>query len=797
VALSDLTSFDGTTFASIGVTGQIDFSSAPPEVDPTYEDRVDTAASFTVSPRSSSDVTAIFKHTTYAQRRDLRRLLGFPRNRQERVLVASLGDDASPTSAQTAATVAAVDTSQAGQTTVIFRIADVRWLATSVTTDGPTSFSATGTRTLTVGGETIAYPTLKVGWSVARPSSSATIGWTFRRRITITNSSVQALRNYPVQLGPINTATLTSGGKLQVSANDLVVFDDKGRRLRHGIAGNTNGANNRATFLWWVIDELAAGASRTYDVAYGNPSASGSSNTGFPLSYPGSPSIDTTGVDAQASAGSTTTTLNTPLVFDPNQYVGSTVIITGDSVGVTSYGGQYRRITSHTTSSGILTISRAWTTTPNTTAGFVVVGAGFMGDGGQASSTTATSLTDSSQVWNVNEWIGATVEIITLSITMGTVVQSATVTGNTATALTVASWPSGTPSGTALYRVYRRNGNWLYRVSQDRRATMLHRGRWRLNPVLVRPSQVWFKSDGSPAAWSLTTYNPNDAKNDVNQRRYSFLDTGGSEYDAFAILDASIQYKDRGPLPEKGYANGCELYVPLGILGTKHDFQIKNPSAMARAAFGVRERGGEDWNLYKEYSTTQASLTLIAAAYYDLTAYGTPLHLLAALTSDDDADIEKTQTGTANLRDGNVLEVRIDTRNLSVTNWDDATEDTIYDLSLTVRRGGASEADGDDVVVIGGDERHVFLKSTEKIWIGPIGDRPLAIRTYAGSTYVRDVANGALVSHSANDATGTVQREVSSDVLPLTPGSPVLRISDTVGSIGTVNVQLDWNEAYL
>jgi hypothetical protein len=73
------------------------------------------------------------------------------------------------------------------------------------------------------------------------------------------------------------------------------------------------------------------------------------------------------------------------------------------------------------------------------------IGESWAGAEGTASGTTATTLTDSSAEWITNQFAGGKITIVT-----GTN-QSATITANTTTAITVASWPSGTPSSTASY----------------------------------------------------------------------------------------------------------------------------------------------------------------------------------------------------------------------------------------------------------------------------------------------------------------------------------------------------------
>jgi hypothetical protein len=784
---SDIISLDGVAIPT-GVTGNIDVTSEDPTVDPAYQDRIEAPSFYLATTRPATDLIAILKCDTYARQAATLSWLGFPRNADERVLRVYGGDPASPIAVTTPVTVRDVRV-EAGQVTATLRRGDIAWESITETTEGPTAFAASGTTTFTVGGELPVNPLIKIGWSVQRATSSATNGWKYRKRIAVTNNSPQSLHNQVIQLGPINTAALIAAGKLQTDCDDLVIFNERGERQRCRLYG----ANSRGSFFTFTVDELAAGSTRTYDLCYGNPNAAHSfTDNGFPYEFAGSPAIDITGIDGQATGG-TVSTLSTGVTLDANQFLGGTILLTGAS---TAIGGQYRRISSHTTG-GVFTPTRNFSTAPDTTTGYVILSGPFMGDGGQASSTSATSLTDAAQTWNPGEWIGATVESLTLTTTMGTVGQAATVTSNTATTLTMSGgWPAAPPSGTTLYRVYKRNANYVYRVEQVVRSQNNHRGRWRLNKGTNQPSQIWFASDGAPHAWSPTIYNPGNANNDFNQKRVRDVDIGGGDKDYFAVLDASLAKKDSQRFRDEGFANGVSISIPLGILGVRQDYQVQNPNGMARVYLGYRESGGEDWTAYHEYSTTQASLTTRPVAYYDLTT-STPLHLINALTSDDDADIEKEQTGVARLIDATVMEVRVDARNLVVSNPDDVTEESVYDMTLLLRRStSASETAGDDVIRIGQSEKHLFIASGEKLWIGQVDDIPLVCRLYNGSTYVRDVPWPVGIYHVENNRSGVATRYVSSDVLPLNAGSQTIRVSDPDGTQGTIDLTVVYRASY-
>jgi hypothetical protein len=66
---------------------------------------------------------------------------------------------------------------------------------------------------------------------------------------------------------------------------------------------------------------------------------------------------------------------------------------------------------------------------------------------GTATGGTSTTLTDSNQEWITDQWIGGTVRIVS-----GTGAgQTVAITDSTATGITVASWPGGTPDSTSRY----------------------------------------------------------------------------------------------------------------------------------------------------------------------------------------------------------------------------------------------------------------------------------------------------------------------------------------------------------
>jgi hypothetical protein len=123
---------------------------------------------------------------------------------------------------------------------------------------------------LDVMGEFPTSPTLRVMATAQRSSKTATVGWQYRRKYTIANTGADPITNYPIAIDIGSTTALVSGSKALSSGNDLrVVY--QGKEIARTLTDWNSGSFN--TLVWIVIPYLAAGASMTYDVLYGNASA--------------------------------------------------------------------------------------------------------------------------------------------------------------------------------------------------------------------------------------------------------------------------------------------------------------------------------------------------------------------------------------------------------------------------------------------------------------------------------------------------------------------------------------------
>lgn len=138
------------------------------------------------------------------------------------------------------------------------------------------------------------------------------------------------------------------------------------------------------------------------------------------------------------TSATATTIVDTTALWSVNQWQYGTVQIVGGA-GL----GQVRVIASNTATE--LTVTSAWTTTPDTTSKFTIR---FGVAAGLATSATGTTLVNSGKAWATNMWANYQVRI-----TSGTGVgQIRAITSNTGTTLTVPTWTVN-PDATSTYMI--------------------------------------------------------------------------------------------------------------------------------------------------------------------------------------------------------------------------------------------------------------------------------------------------------------------------------------------------------
>jgi len=346
--------------------------------------------------------------------------------------------------------------------------------------------------------------------------------------------------------------------------------------------------------------------------------------------------FDLYSIRTQASAGaSTTITGPATNTWHDNRLAGGFIeIYSGTGAG------QCRRITA-SDKNGLITVSRAWSTTPDATSFFTVHMSGWYVDGGKASAGASTTLTDSLQAWDTDVLKGGTVEIIA-GTGSG---QTRTVDSNTATAITVtAAWTTN-PDSTSVYTV-RRYGVHNYATRQISNATNW-RGGWQINSRFTKPSRIAFGGDCCNG-WRRTTYLDN--RDDYAQVRSTAatvsLPTTGTATHYFPILDAQRRKSQDQRLIEEGTGDGVTITSGLGYSAIRFDYAVRNVNGVGQFVFAGREAGGEDWNDIVVNSTAYASMTTIAEQYIDLTGYGTINHLYMGVIGKDGAEIPSTAAAT-------------------------------------------------------------------------------------------------------------------------------------------------------
>ena len=172
--------------------------------------------------------------------------------------------------------------------------------------------------------------------------------------------------------------------------------------------------------------------------------------TSFSIAAPSSSASPTA-----ANSQSTTVLVDAEKNWATNEHTGKIIYI--QTAGVTPTL-QSRRITSNTANT--ITVPSILTAATNGTSRYVIQEVRCFGammtnkianktSFGWATSGTATTLVDSTKNWNNNQWINCKVRVVS-----GTGIgNESTITANTATTLTVASWGVATPDDTSKYEI--------------------------------------------------------------------------------------------------------------------------------------------------------------------------------------------------------------------------------------------------------------------------------------------------------------------------------------------------------
>jgi hypothetical protein len=792
-----LVSFDGVTFTTLGLTqpGFDNPASPGPQRGQGEYPRIGANPAVGAVETGTQVLTATFTPATgQSTETTLLKLFAVlnPDNPEPRTLVAELEDG---TDIETQAQPGNWRYTNVNTAAVDFTITTPGWYAQADTSLTTTTYSANGSFVNGNTGYRDMLPMLTIGGISRVSTKTADYGYARRIPLTITNNGTEPLINYPYQLGPLNSGTLVATSLSLASGDDFRVFVD-GREWPRTLVG----WNTERSFIWVVIPWLAPGQSLTVYLVMENASAGTPPTLSF-TSTPMRPAIDLTGSGYASNNASTTTTVTvTGAGWETDQWQGGT-IITG-TAGVGSQ--QMRRVASNTAT--VLTVTRAWTA-PATSTDFTVIKSGLMGDGGTASAGASTSITDSSQAWRTNEWIGATVRI-----TSGTGSGSTgTVTSNTATALTVSSWSGTSPAASSLYIVYRTNGIWMWDVREPPKTTN-HPGLWLTNKTQAPPTQVEFGND-APGGWHRFTYLRN--KDAYSQPRYDTFSVGAGDNDHIPVMRLRRARNGKmGGQTEVGVADSIGVSSPFPILGAYFGYTIRNAKkpgvseGMAEFRAMVLEAGNSNWSTFLSDIAVNNSTSAVASAWYDLTTYGSPNRLGMTLLPNGEDEIPKSEGNTAEVRsDGNYVALSVNGSSLGASSdWYAANPSTenVSDMYLILRTGGASATPPYHRIVIGAPDHRLFLRHvggtfTEQIRID-CESQDVALVDSSGN-YVASIPYAVQAETVVDDPIDGVDTEMTAarwlPIPPTTRDSANIYFSDPSGAgWGQVRIQATGRKGY-
>ena len=623
-----------------------------------------------------------------------------------------------------------------------------------------------------------------------RGTKTATYGFANKVAYIITNTGSEPIINEPWQIGPVYmiSGVPFSAGALLSGGNDLRVFCEGAEWPRNVIGFDPS--NSGYGFIWVVIPFLAPQGTLTLEIVLNNASA-GTPPTLSYSSTPALPAIDISGEFFASSSATGTTITKSTSTWVSNQWDGGTVVTkqTGPNLP------QMRRVTGNTANQ--LTVSRAFGTTPSG-HNCTVIKSGLMGDGGTASGVSGTTLTDSSQSWSTNEWIGATVDI-----TGGTGLSTTgTVVSNTSTTLTVASWSSTAPATSSTFNVYRKNGVWLYDV---RRTSDSRSGLWNTNRTASQPSQVNFDA---PASWYRFVLQR--GRDNYSQPR---ADNPASPlWHAVMRLRRSRRGK-QGDQTEVGIADAVGVSCPFGIIGTQFAYSVRNakkagsnPAAGMCEFKGVcQESGGEVWATFLSDTAQHDSTANVTDTWYDLTGYGYPIRMGMALVPNANDEIPDTDNNTAEVRSiSRYLKIAVNPNNVlaetnqiypttQLSNW-------CYDVNLRIRTGGGSGTRPFSRMEIGATGHRLFLaQDIERLVIDCETHR--IYLTDASGAYIKDVPWAVQPQEVIDDQNANATAVVASRWLPIPPSSidaANIYFSDPSGAgWGNFRIQVDGKFGYI
>lgn len=351
-----------------------------------------------------------------------------------------------------------------------------------------------------------------------------------------------------------------------------------------------------------------------------------------------------------------------------------------------------------------------------------------------SSGGTSNTLSISSSPWYTDMWNGA---VLTVWDSAGNNEQSKQILSNNSNTLTISGTFSVVPTNTWSYVIHHSsNLRRSYWTKTNSHGSWSHggalynmRGGWSLNKGQGRPSVVRF-ADQVPGAWSRMRVLDNNDR--VEQPRYSWIDTGGGDYDAFALFDVRRGQGQARKRVEDGQYDGVMISSVHGWTSLECNYVFYNPirtsttptKGSCNFKIVTMDEGGEDWSDLVVDGTANENYSQRSLTTYNLTA-DMPRHIGFCLVGRDQ-DGNDTEITTklkkdkiANARWGDYLYLEQDTTNWSVSRVQNETEK--YDVNVRIRLNGSSAFD--DVTLLpasahgelrfGGDGHRIMLANDE------------------------------------------------------------------------------------